>query len=67
MVSVAAISIHALREEGDEQLSKIKTLLLRISIHALREEGDRAAQNMDAKLEISIHALREEGDEARCA
>ena len=33
------ISIHALREEGDE-LDCQKVLGVRISIHALREEGD---------------------------
>ena len=36
-----AISIHALREEGDLLLGR-RLLLGRISIHALREEGDRA-------------------------
>ena len=34
-----AISIHALREEGD-WLSSLLARRLRISIHALREEGD---------------------------
>ena len=34
------ISIHALREEGDETVSHISRKY-RISIHALREEGDR--------------------------
>ena len=33
------ISIHALREEGDESLQKWQ-IALSISIHALREEGD---------------------------
>ena len=37
------ISIHALREEGDEHMDKciIKSA---ISIHALREEGDAPGQ-----------------------
>ena len=34
-----AISIHALREESDEDRHRAQ-LLLRISIHALREESD---------------------------
>ena len=37
------ISIHALREEGD-QLTLILLQALVISIHALREEGDRIKQ-----------------------
>ena len=36
---VSSISIHALREEGDENLTLDYTDL-EISIHALREEGD---------------------------
>ena len=35
-----AISIHALREEGDEPGPVWEPDKLRISIHALREEGD---------------------------
>ena len=34
------ISIHALREEGDDTMQQCQTET-RISIHALREEGDR--------------------------
>ena len=36
------ISIHALREEGDDLLA-VDTSKYKISIHALREEGDRAS------------------------
>ncbi len=36
-----AISIHALREEGDED-GRVEEAVLTISIHALREEGDTA-------------------------
>ena len=36
---LVSISIHALREEGDE-IVKAKMTLTMISIHALREEGD---------------------------
>ncbi len=35
-----AISIHALREEGDGGTSTSESGVNRISIHALREEGD---------------------------
>ena len=34
------ISIHALREEGDQAIFSIPWVILQISIHALREEGD---------------------------
>ena len=37
--SLRLMSIHALREEGDERASAAASLML-ISIHALREEGD---------------------------
>ena len=36
------ISIHALREEGDQVRASIATIVV-ISIHALREEGDAQA------------------------
>ena len=57
-----AISIHALREEGDPvHAARVAKLL--ISIHALREEGDVAGRFENCKQSgISIHALREEGD-----
>ena len=42
-----AISIHALREEGDMQLALL-TPPLTISIHALREEGDTATRSRPA-------------------
>ena len=35
-----AISIHALREEGDQNSTNISAEKDTISIHALREEGD---------------------------
>ena len=56
-----AISIHALREEGDV-LHIHLIAVLGISIHALREEGDVLHIHLIAVLGISIHALREEGD-----
>ena len=40
-----AISIHALREEGDKQ-SCTNSLSMSISIHALREEGDPAFRDV---------------------
>ena len=59
---VQAISIHALREEGDVQ-AEVFRLHADISIHALREEGDVLPQKSVRHEEISIHALREEGDQ----
>ena len=56
------ISIHALREEGDQQRVSLRKAHLLISIHALREEGDTPGQKYKIRKEISIHALREEGD-----
>ena len=35
------ISIHALREEGDEKIVADAMKQAKISIHALREEGDK--------------------------
>ena len=56
------ISIHALREEGD-QVHCNQFPRKDISIHALREEGDHpACGHSFASTAISIHALREEGD-----
>ena len=60
-----AISIHALREEGDLQKGNVFVWVVpEISIHALREEGDLQKGNVFVWVvpEISIHALREEGD-----
>ena len=55
------ISIHALREEGD-QVGGHRGRHKWISIHALREEGDRQGCTALFGFLISIHALREEGD-----
>ncbi len=57
----AAISIHALREEGDPPEAPAAADRL-ISIHALREEGDHSVDGAERHRDISIHALREEGD-----
>ena len=58
-----AISIHALREEGDvHQEIQLQSAHV-ISIHALREEGDLSpVWFLTLTWNISIHALREEGD-----
>ena len=56
-----AISIHALREEGDVR-EFLDAYADDISIHALREEGDLLCGSCWGVLSISIHALREEGD-----
>ena len=55
------ISIHALREEGDQHDFHV-WCIHDISIHALREEGDDDLIQIDFRDQISIHALREEGD-----
>ena len=58
----ATISIHALREEGDNIMLRAEQIW-EISIHALREEGDPPFMSIFLFREtISIHALREEGD-----
>ena len=59
---VVAISIHALRTEGDAIGSSQEATKERISIHALRTEGDIPAQRVARVEVISIHALRTEGD-----
>ena len=56
-----AISIHALRGEGD-RITSLPPDLAQISIHALRGEGDDGKGRRDANITISIHALRGEGD-----
>ena len=57
-----SISIHALREEGDDQSRGLHSGCI-ISIHALREEGDlQPVYGRHRFCQISIHALREEGD-----
>ena len=61
LAALRAISIHALREEGD-MLEPWPRLRLNISIHALREEGDVLELPLEPAVLISIHALREEGD-----
>ena len=55
------ISIHALREEGDQK-GHTERRRQGISIHALREEGDLLLLCSVYFFKISIHALREEGD-----
>ena len=59
------ISIHALREEGDDCGTQ-GLRWIAISIHALREEGDYLfSKSPKYSSIISIHALREEGDGKR--
>ena len=61
MLPLRSISIHALREEGDDFIH-YDIVYMSISIHALREEGDIFGEATENALLISIHALREEGD-----
>ena len=58
---LAAISIHALRVEGDQEGPE-SVHQNAISIHALRVEGDHAFFFISSRRIISIHALRVEGD-----
>ncbi len=60
-ITNTAISIHALREEGDTRRD-CQCRSEAISIHALREEGDADGPSGLRAGIISIHALREEGD-----
>ena len=63
LAALRAISIHALREEGDSRYLAYRPYIP-ISIHALREEGDlRVYSKAQTAGTISIHALREEGDD----
>ena len=48
------ISIHALREEGDNRVRGAGAGLHGISIHALREEGDRISKIADALNELFL-------------
>ena len=57
-----AISIHALRAEGDRRNRPGCRVHSDISIHALRAEGDQDTGQRLAVHGISIHALRAEGD-----
>ncbi len=61
------ISIHALREEGDDATGTAAASAADISIHALREEGDTVPAIAVCAPAISIHALREEGDSWPCS
>ena len=62
----SSISIHALREEGDQAGADPRPCAFDISIHALREEGDANSWDTLRLVTISIHALREEGDRTVC-
>ena len=57
-----AISIHALRVEGDRCVRTHLASSIQISIHALRVEGDCKLILLHYYTRISIHALRVEGD-----
>ena len=50
---IFAISIHALREEGD-QVGSVPRGVYQISIHALREEGDDDAAKQLCALPIFL-------------
>ena len=48
------ISIHALREEGDQRLQSMVEDLPEISIHALREEGDLNSARMAVRHKLFL-------------
>ena len=60
------ISIHALREEGDQ--SEVDAAVERINFYPRPPRGGRqpTLSRSEPKEEISIHALREEGDWSAC-
>ena len=58
------ISIHALREEGDQALAKmVKAEVEFLSTPSARRATQMLVSGRDFP-DISIHALREEGDDA---
>ena len=62
--TTVTISIHTLRVEGDEEITK-KRYGEVISIHTLRVEGDvKSLLAQMCKSFISIHTLRVEGDQS---
>ena len=62
-----AISIHALREEGDTPASRLRPWYTPfLSTPSARRATDRSHQLLTT-INISIHALREEGDRLRVA
>ena len=62
-MQIEAISIHALRVEGDCVSQGADVCIIGISIHALRVEGDIMVYYSFPLIFISIHALRVEGDD----
>ena len=62
-VEVIAISIHALREEGDATATKIALQTGQFLSTPSARRATRVVKLSSILLEISIHALREEGDD----
>ena len=60
------ISIHALREEGDAEVVRLR--FSGVNFYPRPPRGGRpgAVQGRDLRPDISIHALREEGDNGPC-
>ena len=66
LTQLADISIHALREDGDSSISKLRQ---RIILFLSTPSARRATAGKVELLHfpgISIHALREEGDGKMC-
>ena len=60
------ISIHALREEGDEVIAFSYAILQEFLSTPSARRATRVLQAQDQAVRISIHALREEGDQNSC-
>ena len=65
LLHLLAISIHALREEGDLVFDAIQREFQFLSTPSARRATDMVEAGRISQ-EISIHALREEGDGSPC-
>ena len=63
-VQPEAISIHALREEGDQLVALVAVERLEFLSTPSARRATKAAASAVLMLAISIHALREEGDQS---
>ena len=61
------ISIHALREEGDDLTAMLRSVLEGFLSTPSARRATAGAVHGTVRRPISIHALREEGDGSRCA
>ena len=66
MFVLGAISIHALREEGDDHTRQTPVSRLTFLSTPSARRATKAIDDYTMQLIISIHALREEGDATFC-